>query len=480
MLFGHIDTITKLFLPVISRSELDITIEEAKFANIIFKILIHITDSKERQLQLVENDLLDRVISFLKIVKKVEGANLLLYREKSNRQILRATRDEGYRFLEPYIRNFYDKDIKVTNYLCSRQTLDLIIDAASRCVINIANQIDPQEITINSQIYSSVLCTVHSGFWRHQMVAVKTFDVKELPWNITNFRKEVTMFTLVKHPNACPFYGYFIAPNYDNYTTEKIPLLERPLILMPFIKNGSLTDEIENRVQKLRNSNLYGKVQVIDTPTLANMAMNAANCIHFLHSRYIIHRDIKPANFLLDENFVLRVTDFGVSRAMEDELTGNYTWIGTEVYMAPEVYSKNYDYKADTYSFALVLWSMVTGQTPYTRYEKSPSFAATVASGIRPDFPIFNPPILPELKQLIESCWAPNPALRPDFGQIQEILYNMRCPHTNIAYTHIYDSLDPQKFRDIFLKVLSYLDHKSRTSLCLTNKKFHSLLNYLG
>jgi len=221
-------------------------------------------------------------------------------------------------------------------------------------------------------------------------------------------------------------------------------------------------------------------VQVIDTPTLVSMAMNAANCIHFLHSRFIIHRDIKPANFLLDEHFVLRVTDFGVSRAMEDEMTGRYTWIGTEVWMAPEVYAKNYDYKADTYSFALVLWSMLTGLSPYTRYEKSPSFPSIIASGKREEIPFFNIPVHPELKQLIEYCWTNNPLSRPDFGQILEILYNMRCPYTKIAYTHIYDSLDDLKFRDIFLKVFSHMDLKSRTSLCLTNKKFYTLLKYVS
>jgi len=245
---------------------------------------------------------------------------------------------------------------------------------------------------------------------------------------------------------------------------------------MPLIKNGSLVDYIDKRVQKLRNLKLYGTTQVIDTPTLVNMAMNAANCIQFLHSRFILHRDIKPANFLIDEHIVLLVTDFGVSRAMVDVTTGKYTFIGTEIWMAPEVYDMNYDNKVDSYSFGLVLWTMLTGITPFHKFEKSPSFYVQIAKGKREEFPIFTPPIHPDLKQLIESCWDPDPTHRPDFNQILEILYNMRCPFTKKFYTHFYDSIDEDLFKQIFLKILSYVDSNSRTSFCLTNKKFYDLL----
>jgi len=472
--FGHADTITKLL--IINRSEIDITVEEAKFAHIIFKILINIADTKERQIMLVENDLLDRAISFLKLLKKVEAANLKSYKEKSNRVILRAARDAGYKLLESYIHNFYDKDMKVTDYICSRHTLDLIMDGASKSLVTIASQVNPEEITIHDEIYYSPLCTVHAGEWKGQQVAVKVFDPRELSWNLSNFRKEVTMFTLVKHPNACPFFGSFVAASYENLP-ENISPLDKPLILMPFLKNGSLADYIKKRYLQLEKMNSIGVVPVIDISTLVNMAMNAANCIQFLHSRYIIHRDIKPANFLLDEHYVLRVTDFGVSRAMEGLELGKYTYSGTEVWMAPEVFEKIYDHKADTYSFGLVLWSMLTGINPYRQYEKSVNFAAVVASGKRESIPDFRHSH-PDLTTLIKRCWDPDSKKRPDFTEILDILYNMQCPHTHRHYTHIYDSLEDSKFREIFLVLLRYMDTNTRTSFCLTNKKFNSLIKY--
>jgi len=230
--------------------------------------------------------------------------------------------------LESYIINFYDKDPRVTDYLCTRQTLDLIMDAGGRAVIKLASDINPSDIKLKKIIYNSELCTVYSARWKRQSVAVKICKTGGISFKRANFLKEITMFTLIKHPNACPFYGAFLpAPeDYDNPPPPDPPTLESPMILMPLFKNGSLADYINDRKKNLEKLNLFGKRQVIETTTLINMAMNAANCIHFLHSRSIIHRDIKPANFLIDDNYMIRVTDFGVSRGMTDITTGQYTW----------------------------------------------------------------------------------------------------------------------------------------------------------
>jgi fused-like protein len=88
--------------------------------------------------------------------------------------------------------------------------------------------------------------------------------------------------------------------------------------------------------------------------------MNAANGLVHLHSKGILHRDIKLGNFLVDEHYNAFVIDFGVSRVATFDPKDKMTLVGTPTYMAPEVLdAKPYDHKADTYSFAFVLWAMV-------------------------------------------------------------------------------------------------------------------------
>lgn len=475
---GPIDALIKLFIPIITRSEADIiTIEEAKYAQLIFTILKNVFDTKERLITLVDNNQLQHIIFFLKILKKIEAGNLGIYKSKQNRLILRAAIYEGYRFIEPYLTHFYDKDDRVTDYLCSLQTLDLIMDACVKNVISIAKEINPSEIKIKKLIYSSALCTVHTGVWQRKRVAVKIFDTNQLSWNRNNFIKEITMFTLIKHPNACPFFGAYTPPKSDNNNNSAGgKLLERPLILMPYFKNGSLADYIDLRRRQLEQRKLFGTRQVIDIITLLNMALNAADCIQYLHTRSIIHRDIKPANFLIDDDFEIRVTDFGVSRAMTDISTGEYTYSGTEVWMAPEVFDKYYDSKVDVYSYGLLLWSMLTGKTPYDRFNNMMDFVTEVISNARREkIPEFSPPVFPDLSQLIIRCWDADPRKRPDFTTICENLSQMKYTLTHSPFTYLYHGVEEREYSQILALMMSFMDEKTKISFSLTNSIFYKI-----
>lgn len=91
------------------------------------------------------------------------------------------------------------------------------------------------------------------------------------------------------------------------------------------------------------------------------------------HDDGIIHRDLKPDNLMLihygDEPNFLKVLDFGIAKPLEDQGEALITqgFVGTPVYMAPELFSEeeSADYRVDIYAMAIILYEMLTGQPPF-------------------------------------------------------------------------------------------------------------------
>jgi len=98
---------------------------------------------------------------------------------------------------------------------------------------------------------------------------------------------------------------------------------------------------------------------------LIAIALDIARGMEYIHSQGVIHRDLKPENVLIDQDFHMKIADFGIAceEAYCDSLAddpGTYRW------MAPEMIKhKSYGRRVDVYSFGLILWEMVAGTIPY-------------------------------------------------------------------------------------------------------------------
>ncbi|EKX37921.1 hypothetical protein GUITHDRAFT_40080, partial [Guillardia theta CCMP2712] len=86
-----------------------------------------------------------------------------------------------------------------------------------------------------------------------------------------------------------------------------------------------------------------------------------------LHARGIVHRDLKPENVLIDSHGHLVVTDFGASKiSCIDEDVRTNSWVGTELYMAPEqLEGKVYGRVVDWWAIGVLCWEMLVGENPF-------------------------------------------------------------------------------------------------------------------
>ncbi|CAI5500490.1 unnamed protein product [Closterium sp. Naga37s-1] len=125
-------------------------------------------------------------------------------------------------------------------------------------------------------------------------------------------------------------------------------------IVLEYMDAGSLADVLQ-------------AVGRITEPYLAAISRQALQGLRDLYQGHrIIHRDIKPSNMLLNQSGCLKISDFGVSRVLENSYDVGNTFAGTYTYMSPErIMGRTYSHNSDVWAFGLSLLECAIGQYPY-------------------------------------------------------------------------------------------------------------------
>ncbi|RHZ59664.1 hypothetical protein Glove_362g71 [Diversispora epigaea] len=135
-----------------------------------------------------------------------------------------------------------------------------------------------------------------------------------------------------------------------------------------------------------------------------------------IHSQNIVHRDLHSGNILCDSlNSGRYISDLGLSGPVDKPSNSIY---GNLPYIAPEVIcGEIYTTKSDIYSMGMLMWEIITGETPFDDYEHDSELTLDIVKGCRPKIYEYIPH---EYITLMKQCWDANPNNRPDAYTIWE------------------------------------------------------------
>ncbi|GBC07446.1 hypothetical protein RclHR1_07480006 [Rhizophagus clarus] len=151
------------------------------------------------------------------------------------------------------------------------------------------------------------------------------------------------------------------------------------------------------------------------------------NALHRIHEENLIHRDLHSGNILYSQfNDSWRISDLGFCGPADKQPTSIY---GNLPYIAPEVINgKEYTFKSDIYSIAMLMWEISFGLPPFINYNHDYNFVINIIDGMRPK-------IISEIpskyKNLMEQCWNANPSERPNIDTLLERMEEIKTYYQN-------------------------------------------------
>lgn len=273
-------------------------------------------------------------------------------------------------------------------------------------------EINASELQFTTRLGEGTSAQVFKGTYRGQDVAIKVLKEKAEAKVLEEFKKEFEIMSSLRSPHVVFFYGATTKPSL--------------CMVLEFCHKGALYDVLSDMRENITWSNVFKAS--IDT-------IKGLLCLHNWKPQ-IVHRDMKSLNLLVDENWTVKVCDFGTSRFTSGtgvDLSTLGKLRGTYAYCAPEVYfGKSFTPKSDIYSFGVILWELafrcITGtyEQPFSEFKQIVFDFQIIIQSAKKD----SRPTIPEkcptaFSDLINRCWHKDPDSRPTTDEVLQQLRDL-------------------------------------------------------
>lgn len=154
------------------------------------------------------------------------------------------------------------------------------------------------------------------------------------------------------------------------------------------------------------------KDSLLPIPHTLEVVARVAEALDFAHRTHVIHRDIKPANIMLLDNGGIKVTDFGIAKAISSSRTRTGVILGTPNYMSPEqILGQKIDPRSDIFSLGVLFFQLLTGEPPF-RGENLSNLLYQITQVRHPSIRGINPKVPKACEQIIDKALSKDPERR--------------------------------------------------------------------
>uniref|UniRef100_A0AAQ4QDE5 receptor protein-tyrosine kinase n=1 Tax=Gasterosteus aculeatus aculeatus TaxID=481459 RepID=A0AAQ4QDE5_GASAC len=297
----------------------------------------------------------------------------------------------------PYCEYPQEKELKFPGV---RTYIDpLTYEDPNQAVHEFTQEIDVSFISIERIIGAGEFGEVCSGPLRlpgkrEMQVAIKTLKVGYTEQQRRDFLWEASIMGQFNHPNIIRLEGV---------VTKSKPVM----IITEYMENGSLDTFLK------KNDGQFTVIQLV------GMLRGIASGMRYLSDMGYVHRDLAARNILVNSNLVSKVSDFGLSRVLEDDPEAAYTTRGGKIpirWTAPEAIAyRKFTSASDVWSYGIVMWEVMSyGERPYWEMSNQ-----DVIKAVEESYRLPGPMDCPEaLYHLMMDCWQRERSNRPKFDEI--------------------------------------------------------------